>query len=160
MKKLLLILGAIIVLLLPLSVLTGCMCSPASMVPYRLEVSIAQQPVGGQNVNTLTCKYSVAYKVYGTKNASGKWIADVSKREADAPLPVTLKATWINDKGGTYNPTEKTFSVDSTGGTYTTTWSVPQAGLFFDKTFWVRFEWNDISGGHKVESAMAVCTVK
>jgi hypothetical protein len=118
-----------------------------------LSVRTEQNPNGGLNVRTLNCSYTVAYQTETQRT-------DKILSRAVQPVDVSLKIYWINDKGSRYNEETKVFNTKNRGGTFTTSFTAPQAGAVLDKTFWVKLEWKDDDGSHTVESSKAVCTVK
>lgn len=141
------ILCRVVVMLVLASVLLSA-CSGGTPGNAILGVQIAQHPAGGTNVNRMSATYTVNY---GPVSQTG------------AADPVDLRIVWVNDKGSRYNEETRTFKIDQgypSGGTFTTSFSTPQAGAVFDKTFWVVFEWKDSNGTHQLESNKAACTVR
>lgn len=147
-----------IIMILSISLLSGCW---TYSIPSNLSVKVSQEPVGGNNINSLTCTYTVTYTHSGTF-VDGKWTYNGRDSESP-PDPVTLKVVWVNDKGGRYNEEELVFGIlegNKKSGTYTTKWQTPSPGQVFDKTFWVRFSWEDADGKHEQDSNKAVCNVR
>lgn len=137
-------------------------CSRGIHIPSYLSVDVTQQPVGGYNVNKLSCVYTVSFTYPNGSLVNGEWRLN-GVNEADPPDDVILTVVWYNDKGSKYNQEEIRFGVDEgdkNSGTFSTTWQTPSAGQVFDKTFWVRFSWEDGDGKHEFESARAVCNVR
>jgi hypothetical protein len=157
MKKLLYFI-AIMLMVAPVFVMLGCTCEGLEDLGCQKEkaietltVEIVEQPQGGQNVQTLSCTYTATYFPD----------TSYSLREDEQFYPVTLKVSWMNDKGGQYQAEERTFAMnDVVGGTYKVTKTTGQPNLFFDKTFWLRCSWKDSHGVHDVVSEQAVCTVR
>jgi hypothetical protein len=103
--------------------------------PTNVKVEILEQPQGGQNVNTLTCKFNGVYTYTDEK-------------------PFELEAVWMTDSGPHKTETF-TFTKDSDVQTLTTSFSAPE-GMFLDKTFWVKFP----NSYNQTESNKAICTVQ
>ncbi len=130
--------------------LTGC----TNKALVTVGIVINQQPVGGTNVNQVTCSYTV--------NLTGQTVSEDRVRDFDAGI-VDWKVYWKNDQGGTYrieNFSEKVNVNEVLSVTNTTSFAPSQAGMYLDKTFWVVFEIQDSSGKRTIESEKAVCTVR
>lgn len=159
MKRLVPVILVIIMLFASVSLLSSCTCEPIETVPSYLSVSVVQQPSGGQNVSTLTAKYTFQYRFDGTNDSEKGWLG-LDGKKAEEPKDIRLTILWINDKGSTYNQQDMYISSVTATGPYTTTVSTPEKGLFFDKTFWARFSWMDNNGRHELDSNKVACTVK
>ncbi|GEM_PF-5580482 len=141
------ILGSVVAMSVLASVLLFA-CSGGTPGNAVLGVQVAQHPAGGTNVSRMSATYTVNY---GPMSPTG------------AADPIDLRIFWVNDKGSRYNEETRTFKIAQgypSGGTFTTSFSTPQAGAVFDKTFWVVFEWKDSNGAHQLESNKAACTVR
>ncbi len=165
MKKFLLIL-AMLVLVTPIILASACSVAddPASS---KLSVSIVKNPTGGRNVNNLTCTYNVEYVCTAVKGEDGKWREPGGgTRTYYAPKTIFLKVYWTNEKGSKYVEKSYTFGFEpdcAQNGEYTITFPCPNAGQYFDKTFWVEFEWSEVVSQvekRHLESEKAVCTVQ
>jgi hypothetical protein len=132
-------------------VVTACSCVGTRPLESYLWVKVSQHPTGGQNINKVSCTYQATYTLEDR----------LPDTQYGDPRPINLNVYWTNDKGGTYNKEQKRFEeLIATGGTYTSSFSPAQAGLYLDKTFWLVMEWNDDNGKHTVTSNKAVCTVR
>jgi hypothetical protein len=114
-------------------------CGPSDST---LDVTIGQQPQGGQYVSTLSCTFTGDLKL-----------------EPDCEPPpneVGLTVQWMTENG---SHKEEQFLFHGEGSeTNTTTFSAPE-GMYLDKTFWVRLTWRDCNDDHTLESEKAICTV-
>jgi hypothetical protein len=160
------ILGIIIIVCMIISlIITASACS-FSPIPSHLAVQVIDEPVGGANINSLACTYQATYTYTGYKQGNYWYVNEAGEQVMNtksAPKPVTLTVEWIDDEGSKYNEEQLVFSTaedSQKSGTYTTTWETPQAGQIFDKTFRVRFSWDDTDSNHEQESNKAVCVVR
>jgi hypothetical protein len=146
----------------------GCSCNDETEVHSYLDVTIVKQPVGGQSISSLSCDYQVRYRLDEDAYVVGEnWYVkddDGKIYPMGAPSAVRLEVTWYNDRGEVHGQEFIWFGLrpqDLKNGTYTTSIAAPQ-GMYFDKTFKVKFTWSDdahISGVQNVFSNDAVCTV-
>jgi len=124
-------------------------CSP-SYLPCFVDVKIVQEPSGGFNINSLTCKYSAAWRFEENENS----------RTKDEKRDITVTAVWVNDKSSEYGKKTITLGDSAQGGTFVMNYVPSTAGQYFDKTFWVKITWDDSAGEHTVTSSKAICVVK
>jgi len=127
----------------------GCSCNEIN--EPTLSFGIVTQPKGGQNVQTLSCSYNVSFSPMVWK---------VFNEQGTDP-DITLRVSWMNDKGEQSNVADGIFDQSSPSGTvYKTTKTTGQPNQYFNNTYWARFQWHDENGDHDVTSEKAVCTVK
>jgi hypothetical protein len=156
---------SIIVYLIISLIITASACETAP-IPSYLTVQVIDEPAGGTNISSLACTYQVTYTYTGYQNGKSWYVNEAGEQMMNAktaPEPVTLTVEWIDDEGNKYNEEQLVFSTAEDAkqsGTYTTTWENPPSGRVFDKTYRVRFSWNDNDVNYERESNKAVCTVR
>lgn len=125
------------------SFLIACGGGPSS----EIDVVFLDQPQGGDLVQTLTSRFRVTIDPAGATVAEGQieltvqWMTGAGAHQTE-----TVGAPWALAEP---NPDV---------AEYTTSFSAP-AGLYLDKTFWVRVEWYDHGDLYYQESAKAACTL-
>ena len=138
MKRVLRILRLPAGLVLCLAALTALSCDAG--VEASLAVLITQQPVGGSNVNTVSCTFE------GTISCPEK-----------ASTAIAVSTHWESPHG-TYNEEVHTWEwlgIPQTK-TITSSKSAP-SGMHLDKPFWLVISWRDAGGTHRVVSDTAYC---
>jgi hypothetical protein len=125
------------------TLVTGSLCG--ADMPSRLEFNITGQPVGGVNVQMVTCTFE-------------GWLEPKGGGQEGGVDPVTLTATWTT-AAGAHGAQTYTYVYERRKLTYTFIKAAP-SGLFLDKDFWVVFTWKDCNGPHTVTSSVAHCTVQ
>lgn len=126
-------------LLFLIILLAGMSCAKEPQ-PTVLNLAITQQPVGGFNVQAVTCTFTAS--------------------ETGEAKPVIITAEWFWENGLHMGATVKqtnTYVVD--GGTqkaFTTTYSAI-SGYYFLNYLWLRIKWTDATGAHMVETNKAYC---
>lgn len=146
-------------LLLPLSVLSGCVgCDQPEQARSYPELNFIQEPRGGQNVNTLTVRYQVSAYTDAQVDENGNYFMEEMKVVIKPP-EVTVVTWWENNEGTVYEKSSRTFGFNKdrnfVSEEIVSTISAP-AGKYYDKTFKFCYSLN----GRMGSSRDAVCVVK
>ncbi|MEN6369517.1 MAG: hypothetical protein ABFD77_07470 [Thermotogota bacterium] len=102
------------------------------------EVQVTEDPKGGLYITKLSCTFQVV-------TVSGGALA----------VPATLRVKWVAACG-----VHKTETFQFTGGEqiYMTMY-LEAGGSYIAKTLWVEITWEDAEGSHRIESAVAECSI-
>ena len=115
-------------------------CKKDDPEPTKLNVTISQQPSGGNNMS------SVSVKIEGIISGTVK------------PIDVTLEWWWENG----YHTDQKLksstqFNFNSNSTTSKSSVWPAASGYYLLNYYWVKITWTDDSGAHSLESAKAYC---
>ncbi len=105
--------------------------------PMVAEGRVVSQPRGGTNVTELSCEF------------------EMSEAPGDGTAPVAVHVSWVAPCG---THRVETFAFE--GGTETFESTYTEGGYPIGMTFWAVITWADARGQHRIQSAVAVCTVQ
>ena len=106
-----------------------------------LNLSVTNQPDGGNQVNTVSCEY------------------DGSVSVSDESIQVTVEWWWEdgNHENAALKDSEQV-TFDSKNTVSKSTVYSAGSGYVLLNYYWVKFKWTDDDGSHEIESGKAYCT--